>query len=73
MRKEIREMKRIAEELGVSDADVIPCEPHARLIGHVGGASINIVVSLTKAFCGTRNTLSLRTNIRKAVREARQL
>lgn len=73
MRKEIREIERIASELGISDAKVIAGDPHARLIGHVGGVAINIVVSLSKVFSCTRNTLSLRTNIRKAMREARKL
>ena len=50
MRKEEREVTRIAEDLGVLNARVVPGDPHARLIGTVDGHQISIVVSLSKAF-----------------------
>lgn len=70
MKKEIREIERLAEHSGIERARVIPGMPHARIVGTVGGKAISIVVSLTKALSHGRNFACLKLNIRRAVREA---
>jgi hypothetical protein len=71
VRKEEREVTRIAEDLGVLNARVVPGDPHARLIGTVDGHQISIVVSLSKAFSCRRNMLCLKGNIRREIQKAK--
>lgn len=71
MKKEWRELERMAEQEGVFRPRVIASQPHARIIGDVDGRTISIVVSVTKAFSHARCQKCTRLNIRRAVREAK--
>ena len=70
MKREHREAIRLASSLGLEDAQLIPADPHYRLVGTVKGKPVSIVMSMTKAFATERNFKCTKLNIRRAVKEA---
>ncbi len=71
MQKSAREIKRVAQDLGLENVSVRSGTPHGRILGTVGGKQVCLVVSMTKAFATTRTQSCLKTNIKRAMREAR--
>lgn len=72
MKKEARELIRLARDAGWRNVRIEHGGAHARLIGMVGRNEVARVVSLSKAFANTRNTATLILDLRKSVDEASQ-
>jgi hypothetical protein len=72
MKKEHREIVKLAEREGVQRPKILGGTPHSRLIGHVGGVPISVVVSATKAAATAHNLRCTKANIRKAVAQAQK-
>lgn len=71
MKKELRELLRLAEDFGVENADFEYGGEHHKMIGVVNGKPFCMVVSVTKAFSTNRTFQCTKTNIRREVRRLR--
>lgn len=70
MKKEARELLRMARNAGWRNVKIENGGAHARLIGSIGGRDVCRVVSLSKAFATTRNMANLMLDLRKMAAEA---
>ena len=72
MKREQRDIEKIARSFGLKRAKFRQGCPHGRLTGECNGKPITLVVSMTKATSCQRNMKNLKCSIRRAVEEAQR-
>lgn len=70
MKKEAREVLRMAKEAGIENPQLTRGDPHFRLVGTVGGQPVQMVVSLSKCFATKRQTNGFKTTLKRTIRNA---
>ena len=71
MIKAFRELKAMAESMGVTHIRIESTGIHNRLFGMVDGQPISILFSRSKAFANARYRQATKRNLRIAIDEAR--
>jgi hypothetical protein len=72
MKREAREIEKIARSSGLEKPKFRQGCPHGRLTGYCNGKEIKLVVSMTKATSCQRNIKNLKLHIKRAIEEAQR-
>lgn len=70
MKKEAREVLRMAREAGIEDPRLTKGDPHFRLVGTVNGQPVQMVVSLSKCFATKRQMNGFKSTMKRTIRNA---